>query len=189
MNTKEQILSLIHDNIKRDGIDEFVKWLRATDFFTAPASTRFHGAYEGGLAEHSLTVYNYLKQFNEYYRASGKEAYSDESVTIVALFHDICKANYYKTEMRWRKDSSNQWEQYPTYKVDEDFHFGGHGSKSLYLTQYFIRLTPEEAVAINCHMGQWDATIYSNPSAAYEQYLLAWLLHVADEAAAFISKI
>jgi hypothetical protein len=110
-------------------------------------------------------------------------------VAIVALFHDICKVGCYKTQMRWRKDQHNRWEQYPTYKFEEDFPYGGHGSKSVYLVQNFMKLNPEEAVAINCHMGQWESTAYGKPSEAYRNNHLAWLLHVADEAADFIDEI
>lgn len=112
----------------------------------------------------------------------------DESITIVALLHDICKVGCYKTELRWRKDKNNQWEQYPTFRFEEDFAYGGHGAKSVYLAQSFMKLTPEEASAINCHMGQWDATEYSNPTEVYRRNKLAWLLHVADEAADFIME-
>lgn len=173
--------------IKRDGIKDLMEWLESTDFFTAPASTRFHGAYEGGLARHSLNVYSQLERLVNWYGYS--EEYSKETLAIVALFHDVCKVGCYKTEMRWRKDDRNQWEQYATYRFQEDFAFGGHGSKSVFLVQNFTKLTPDEAVAINCHMGQWDATTYSNPTAAYEKCPLAWLLHVADEAADFIDKV
>lgn len=173
--------------IKREGIRDLMEWLESTDFFTAPASTRFHGAYEGGLARHSLNVYSQLYSLVDWY--GYREEYSRETLAIVALFHDVCKVGCYKTEMRWRKDDRNQWEQYATYRFQEDFAFGGHGSKSVFLVQNFIKLTPDEAVAINCHMGQWDATTYSNPTAAYEKCPLAWLLHVADEAADFIDKI
>ena len=173
--------------IKRDGIRDLMEWLESTDFFTAPASTRFHGNFEGGLAHHSLNVHRQLGNLVNWYGYS--KEYSMETLAIVALFHDVCKVGCYKTEMRWRKDDRNQWEQYATYRFQEDFAFGGHGSKSVFLVQNFIKLTPDEAVAINCHMGQWDATTYSNPTAAYEKCPLAWLLHVADEAADFIDKV
>lgn len=188
---KTEFVTAVTDNISRDGIVELMGWLEGTDFYVAPASTRFHGSYEGGLLEHSLAVYKRLVQFSDYFDREmfgGAPDYTwdKETIAIVALFHDICKIGCYKTEMRWRKDKNQKWEQYPTYKKDEDFNFGGHGSKSLYLIQNFMRLEPEEAVAINCHMGQFDSTIYSNPSAAYEQFPLAWLLHIADEAATYI---
>jgi hypothetical protein len=113
--------------------------------------------------------------------------YSNESIAIVSLFHDFCKIGVYKTEMRWRKDENNQWEQYATWKFDEDFAYGGHGSKSVYLVQSFLQLSPDEAAAINCHMGAWDSTTYSNPSPVFERNKLAWLLHVADEAATYLN--
>lgn len=183
MTPKEEFISIVDREIKRDGIGELMKWLNETDFFTAPASTRYHGAFEGGLVVHSLNVYSHLLNLCSFY---GCEA-DRESIAIVALFHDLCKVGLYKTEMRWRKDANDKWEQYATWKHDEDFAFGGHGSKSVYLVQSFIKLLPEEAASINCHMGAWDSTTYSNPSLVYERSKLAWLLHVADEASTYIS--
>jgi HD superfamily phosphohydrolase YqeK len=185
MEPKQEFLEILDRTIKRDGAWDLSEWLANTDFFVAPASTRYHGAYEGGLVKHSLSVYHHLVKLCKVYECDA----SDESVAIVALFHDICKIGCYKTEMRWRKNKLNQWEQYPTYKFEEDFKYGGHGSKSVYLLQNFIALEPEEAVAINCHMGQWDSTTYSNPTTAFETYKLAWLLHIADEAASFLDHI
>lgn len=182
MDTKEEFKRIAKENIKRDGISELLDWLEATDFFTAPASTKYHGATEGGLVLHSLNVYTQLKSLCGWY---GCEA-SPESIAIVSLFHDLCKVGCYKIEMRWRKNDRNQWEQYPTYTFDEDFAYGGHGSKSVFLVQSFMKLSSEEASAINCHMGQWDATIYSNPTPVFERNMLAWLLHVADEAASYV---
>lgn len=184
MDLKQEFSRIVDTHIKREGIFELTEWLWNTDFFVAPASTRYHGCFEGGLATHSLNVYSQLKKLCNWY---GCDA-SDESIAIVALFHDVCKVGCYKTEMRWRKDANNQWEQYPTWKFEEDFAYGGHGSKSVFIVQSFIKLTPEEASAINCHMGQWDATAYSNPSPVFERNKLAWLLHVADEAASFITE-
>ena len=181
---KAEFIDIVNRYITRDGIQDLMAWLENTDFFTAPASTRYHGAYEGGLLEHSLNVFTQLKRLCGVY---GVEA-SLESIAIVSLFHDLCKVNYYKTEMRWRKDVNDKWEQYATYKVDEDFAYGGHGSKSVFLVQSFMRLTPDEASAINCHMGQFDATQYSNPSPVYERNPLAWALHVADEADTYLTQ-
>ena len=184
MNLKEEFLKITDSVICRDGIGDLIDWLNGTDFFTAPASTRYHGAFEGGLVMHSLNVWYQLKKLCKWYDCDA----SDESIAIVALFHDLCKVGFYKTEMRWRKDQDNQWEQYPTWKHEEDFAYGGHGSKSVFLVQSFMKLSPEEASAINCHMGQWDSTIYSNPSEVFNRNKLAWLLHVADEAATYIMK-
>lgn len=172
--------------IRRDGIDGLMGWLRDSDFYVAPASTRYHGAHEGGLLQHSLAVHDRMIGLIDHFGMA--DSISPESAAICALFHDLCKVGTYKTEMRWRKDAQNRWEQYPTYKFDEDYPFGGHGSKSVYLIQHFMRLEPEEAAAINCHMGAYDMTSYSKPSPAYSAYPLAWLLHVADEAATHIDK-
>lgn len=181
MDLKQEFLRIVGETVQRDGISNLLEWLEKTDFFTAPASTRYHGAFEGGLVLHSLNVYVQLKKLCAWYECEA----TPESIAIVALFHDLCKVGTYKTEMRWRKNANNQWEQYPTYKHEEDFAYGGHGSKSVFLVQSFIALTPDEAAAINCHMGQWDSTTYSNPTPVYERNKLAWLLHVADEAATY----
>ena len=181
---KEEFLSIAKREIRREGINDILAWLVNTDFFIAPASTKYHGAYAGGLLEHSLNVYYQLKKLCRVYDCVA----SEETIAIVALFHDLCKAGCYKTEMRWRKDKNNKWEQYATYTFKEDFAYGGHGAKSVFLVQSFIRLTPEEASAINCHMGAWDSTSYSNPTTVYERNKLAWLLHVADEAAGFLME-
>lgn len=181
MDAKTTFKQIVNDKINRDGIKDLMVWLEETDFYTAPASTKYHSAYEGGLITHSLNVYKQLEQLVNIYQCET----SMESVAITALFHDLCKVDYYKTCMRWRKDENNKWEQYPTYITDEDCPFGGHGSKSVYLIQRCMPLLFEEASAINCHMGAWDSTKYSNPSNVYKSNKLAWLLHVADEAATY----
>lgn len=184
MNPKEEFLTIVANNIHRDGIDDLLIWLDKTDFFEAPASTRYHNAEEGGLLTHSLNVYQQLEKLCTLYDCNETK----ETKSIVSLFHDFCKIGCYKQSMRWRKDEHNQWEQYPVYTFDEDFPYGGHGSKSVFLIQTFMNLTPNEASAINCHMGQWDATTYSNPTRVYETNVLAWLLHIADEAADFLME-
>lgn len=179
---QEEFTDVVIQLIHREGIVDLMQWLSQTDFYHAPASTKYHGSYEGGLVEHSLNVYDQLTMLNNWYGFD----LSPESIAIVALFHDFCKIGCYKTETRWRKDANNRWESYPTWKFEEDYCFGGHGAKSVYLVQNFMKLTPEEAAAINAHMGAWDATTYSNPTTVYQRNKLAWLLHVADEAANYI---
>lgn len=181
---KDEFLRIARRYIERDGLEDLLSFIEGTDFFTAPASTRYHGAFEGGLVLHSLNVFSQLKRLCEFYQCKA----TMESIAIAGLFHDLCKADCYFIEMRWRKNEQNQWEQYPTYKFDEKFAYGGHGSKSVYLIQNFMRLEPFEASAINCHMGQWDATQYSNPTEVFCRNKLAWLLHVADEAADFLME-
>lgn len=181
---KERFKNIVKQHVTRPGIGQMMEWLERTDFYTAPASTKYHDCCENGLVEHSLKVYDQLKFLCQCYGCNA----SGESIAIVALFHDVCKVGCYKAEMRWRKDANNKWEQYPTWKYEEDYAFGGHGSKSVYLVQHYMALNPTEAAAINCHMGAWDATTYSDPTSVYERNMLAWLLHVADEAANFVSE-
>ncbi len=190
MDLKSEFTRIATENIHRTGLTDLMAWLERTDFYSAPASTRYHGAFEGGLVMHSLNVYHQLKNLCQWYCSDeiANGSITLESIAIVSLFHDICKVGFYKTEKRWRKDENDKWEQYDTWKYDEDYAFGGHGSKSVYLVMNFMKLTPDEAAAINCHMGQFDATQYSNPSAVFSRNKLAWLLHVADEAATYIDE-
>lgn len=184
MNNKERFVSLCR-TVNRDGIEELLNWLENSDFYTCPASSRFHGAYSGGLLEHSLNVYDELKRLlNAYPEINVPE----DSVVIAALFHDLCKVNMYITEKRNRKNESGQWESYDAYTIKEKFCYGGHGSKSVFLVQHFIDLTPEEAVAINCHMSSWEDGAARTVGSAFEQNPFAWLVHVADESATYIKE-
>ena len=185
MESREKFIKLFNEYIGRSGADELLEWLESTDFFDAPASTRFHGDHAGGLCEHSVHVWEELVRL---LRAYPEIKVSAETAAIVSLLHDLCKIGCYKTELRNQK-VNNVWVKQPVYVFNEDFCFGGHGSKSVYLAQKYIRLTDEEAVAINCHMGPWDR----NPSDyslgnAYEKYPLGLLLHWADESATFIRE-
>lgn len=185
MEDKARFISLC-ETIKRDGFSDLLAWLEDTDFYFCPASSKYHGAYPGGLLKHSLDVYDELKRLLDAYPEIG-ENISEESATLVSLFHDLCKANYYATEKRNRKDENGRWESYDYYTVKEKFCFGSHGGKSVFLLHHFVKLTPEEAVAINCHMGAYS----ENPgdiSKAYEAFPLAWLLHVADESATYLKE-
>ncbi|MEG0898465.1 MAG: HD domain-containing protein [Oscillospiraceae bacterium] len=168
--------------ITRDGADKFIDWLDKSDFFTAPASTRFHNNFEGGLVEHSVNVYNCLKQLTKDLN------YSDETIALVALLHDICKANTYKVDFRNAKNEYGQWVKVPYYVIDEKFPFG-HGEKSVFLINQFMNLSMEEAMAIRWHMGGFDNSVKGgdfSQSKAYEKYPLAVLLHTADLMATFI---
>lgn len=163
--------------IKREGAAELLRWLQSTDFFTAPGSTRFHDCYSGGLAEHSVRVFNELVRLLKAYPEVKASA---ETAAIVTLLHDVCKANCYKVEMRNKKNEHGQWIQVPVYTFQEDFAFGGHGSKSVYLIQKFMDLSDEEAVCINCHMGVENGNWAVND--AFRAYPLAFLVHIADMA-------
>lgn len=159
----DRVVELLN-SVERDGISDLLKWLEESDFFTAPASRAYHGAYIGGLCEHSLNVYDEAKRLLSAYP---EVEVSDETVIISALLHDLCKVNFYATEKRNRKNSeTGQWESYDAFTIKEKFCYGGHGSKSVFLAQNFIKLTPTEAIAINCHMGSWDGN--KDVGSAYE---------------------
>ena len=181
---KEQFITIFKENITRCGSDALLDWIcNRSDFFTAPASSRFHGAYKGGLVEHSLNVYNRLKTL-----AEGK--YSNETIAIVSMLHDLCKANYYTIEMRNKKNEHGVWEQVPFYTVSERFPFG-HGEKSAYIASEFIHLTAEESTAIRWHMGGFDSAVRGGDnslSTAWEKYPLGMLLHCADLQATYIDE-
>ena len=165
----------------RPGAEEFLEWLSGTDFFTAPASTRFHLSEPGGLCQHSLNVYGRMIQL---VRAVCPDdaANMERTAGIVSLLHDVCKAGFYGTEMRNKKDESGKWIQVPFYTVDDKFPYG-HGEKSVFLIERFMRLTTEEAVAIRWHMGGFDEAVRGGSysvGVAYDKYPLAMLLHMAD---------
>ncbi len=185
MNRREDFVRLFTEHIKRPGATELLNWLEESDFFTAPASTRFHGNYEGGLCEHSVNVWEELVRL---LRAYPEVRVTAETAAIVSLLHDLCKVDTYKVEMRNQK-VNNIWVQRPVFVFQEDFCYGGHGSKSVYLAQKFLKLTDAEAVAINCHMGPWDRSPgdYSLGN-AFEKYPLAMLLHMADMSATYIRE-
>lgn len=179
---KNEFIKIATNNIQRDGIKDLLGWLEYTDFYTAPASTKFHGAEPEGLLKHSLNVYYHIRTlYSTYYF---NNLISLTPLTIVSLFHDLCKIDCYEEETRWKK-IDNKWEAYTAYKFNDKLPLGAHAAKSLYLLQTFMKITVQEASAILTHMGAYEATNYSNTSKVYETNLLAWLLHVADEADTF----
>ena len=185
---KEDFLNIARTYIKREGIDQLLDYIeRNTDFFFAPASTRFHLAEEGGLCQHTLNVYERLEKLMimEY----GEDGYNKESIAICALFHDICKTNYYKIDYRNVKENG-VWVQRPYYTVEDLLPYG-HGEKSVYIINGFLRLTREEAIAINWHMGGFDKRVQGGElsySVAYSKYPLAVLLHLADVSASYLDE-
>jgi len=127
---KQEFLTICRASIQREGLEELLDWLCKADFFTAPASTHYHGGYAGGLCQHSIDVYQYAKRLTFLM----EKAPSEESVAIASLFHDLCKVNLYKVDKRNQK-INGEWKEVPFYVIDEKFHFGGHGSKSVFLVQ------------------------------------------------------
>lgn len=185
--------NIVAANIQRDGIDNLMEWVEnETDFFTAPASTRYHGSYEGGLLEHSLNVYNRLVfEMNTVIGEGWEDIYSPETIAIVALFHDLCKIDRYVLTEKWRKDEDGQWEAYDAYDYNKEKAEMGHGAQSVYYLQKFIQLTEIEAQAIYWHMGAYDISPYSslaNCSETFKWNPLAFLVHRADMAATYITE-
>ena len=184
---KEEFLRIARENIKREGLEELFNFLETTDFFTAPCSTKFHLAEKGGLCLHSMNVYDRLIRLcaDEY----GEEKMNLESITICALFHDVCKCCYYKESTRNVKENG-VWVEKPYYTIEDTLPYG-HGEKSVYIVNGYMRLTREEAMAINWHMGGFDprAQAYSSTySEAYSRFPLAVLTHIADLQATYLDE-
>ncbi len=186
MSIKEEFIEIFNENIKREGAAELLDWLcNKSDFFTAPASTKYHCAFEGGLAFHSMNVYKLLKKHCEEYGIT-----DNETIAICGLLHDICKANFYSVSTRNVKNEKGFWEKVPYYVVDEKFPYG-HGEKSVFITERYMRLSGEEAIAIRWHMGGFDDTAKAGGfsiSHAYEKFPIAVLLHMADLEATYLAE-
>ena len=186
---KQTFLEVFNGTIKRPGADRLLAWLETTDFFTAPASTKHHLSHEGGLVEHSLNVHKRLVGLLECLYMRELSDAELETAAICGLLHDVCKANFYKTEMRNTKDENGQWVKVPYYAVDDQLPYG-HGEKSVYIISGFMKLTREEAMAIRWHMGGFESQspFGSAMSRAYEMFPLAVMLHMADLWATFIDE-
>lgn len=187
MDAKERFVNIYKEMIHREGSDKLLEYLLSEhcDFFTAPASTRFHGAHPQGLLEHSLNVYDCLCDYLS--RTRAKELYhmnySDESIAIVALLHDICKVNCYKESTRNVK-VNGAWTQVPYYEFDDQLPYG-HGEKSVYIITGFMRLSREEAFAIRYHMGFSGNDEVRNVGQSFEQFPLSFALSCADMEATY----
>lgn len=191
MTNKEQFVEIFKNNITRRGAAELLEWLEGSDFFTAPASTKFHLACEEGLLVHSLHVYHELKEEIEMYKNKPNAVnYSDETIAIVSLLHDLCKVNFYTTEIRNKKDESGKWVQVPFYTIDDKLPYG-HGEKSALIVSRFLHLTTEELMAIRWHMGGFDDSAKGGSYAitnAFNMFPLCSLLHVADLKASYLDE-
>ena len=183
---KEKFLELLR-KVNREGINELIEFIQKTDFFKAPASTRFHGDHEGGLVEHSIKVYEILKHKVETNIEPIKV--SEESLIIIALLHDLCKANFYKVDYRNAKNALGVWEKVPYYTVDDTIPYG-HGEKSVMMITEYMKLTPEEKYCIRWHMGFTEPKEqYTTLGLAYKKYPLALLTHEADLEATYFYNI
>ncbi len=183
MNAKEEFIKIYKENITREGSAKLLEWIETTDFFTAPASTRYHCSCESGLVMHSVSVYNTMieKHFDE-------ENDNPESFAICALLHDLCKAQFYKISTRnVKNEETGRWEKVPYYSIEDRFPFG-HGEKSVFLIERFMRLKLDEAMAIRWHMGEFGDKNSNTISQAYDAFPLAVKLHLADLESTFLRE-
>ena len=183
---KDEFIKLLKST-NREGIDELILFLEKTDFFEAPASSRYHGDYKGGLVEHSLKVYEIFKE--KVKNSIIDMEISDDTIIISALLHDICKTNFYKVDYRNVKNELGVWEKVPYYTIDDQIPYG-HGEKSVMMISEFIKLKPEEKYSIRWHMGFTEPKeVYSTISLAFKKYPLALLLFEADLEATYFFNI
>ena len=191
MAAKEEFIEIYTSQIHREGADALLDYLQnKSDFFTAPASAKFHSAHAGGLCEHSVNVYHCLADYLARPRVQelyGLE-YSQESIAVVALLHDLCKIGCYKAGTRNVKGADGKWQTVPTFFYEDPLPYG-HGEKSVYIISGFLRLSREEAMAIRWHMGFSGSEDARLVGQALEQYPLAFALSVADmEATYFLER-
>ncbi len=185
---KEMILDLLRST-ERDGIDKLADYLSdSTDFFTAPASTRFHNNFSGGLAQHCLNVYENFKSLLE---IKGVEM-SEDSIIICALLHDLCKCNTYVVETRNRKNEQGQWEKYNIWATNKEVDIPlPHSSRSIAIIRKFIKLSIKEELTIFYHMGPYGGEDYEYRNmlkAANEKYPQTVLFYVADTIASYLDE-
>ncbi len=191
MNARDRFIEIFKSKIKREGSDKLLDFIMSpsSDFFTAPASARYHSAYEGGLCEHSLNVYDCLCAYLDRDVAREKYGlnYSDETIAIVSLLHDLCKMNVYKVSYRNVKNEQGTWEKVPYFEFDDTLPYG-HGEKSVYMITPFMKLTREEAFAIRYHMGFSNVETQmaiNSVGKAFEMFPLAFALSTADMEATY----
>lgn len=189
---KTEYISLLRST-NRNNIENVINWLEnKTDFFTAPSSTAYHGNYKYGLLVHSMNVY---KLANEIYNSikiiKPEVSIALENIIISSLLHDICKCNFYKDKIKYRKDEYNRWEEYQGYEIDDKFPYG-HGEKSvLFLQMLGLEMEVQEMLAIRWHMGSWDGAMLQYDgkfaySSACEKYPLCSIIQSADNMSSMI---
>ena len=189
---KERYIATCRQNIKREGLETLLAYLEKSDFYVAPTSSKFHLNEPGGLCLHSLNVFDTAFKLRTHVLQPAVEngvspfttLPNEENVAICALFHDLCKIGLYHEAERFKKDENDRWVKYKGYNVEDSFPFG-HGEKSCFLIERFMRLRPEELLAIRWHMGMFDmgeqgSTLRTSFYRAVEMSPLVALIHSAD---------
>lgn len=186
----KEFTEIYTSKINREGADKLLDWLLKSDFTTCPASTKFHSNHEGGLIEHSVKAYKrFVRNLVKEYGENWQDHISEESAAIIGLLHDICKVGYYKQEMRNVKEDGI-WVQKPYYAIDDKLPYG-HGEKSVYIISGFMKLTREEAMAINWHMGGFDTRVQGGSysiSGAFYEFPVALIFHLSDLEATYLDE-
>ena len=183
---------LFLDSVHRDGAEELLERLEnETDFFEAPAGAKHHGAFPGGLVIHSLNVYRRLREITirdltprDALGPAPISEHEEETVAILGLLHDVCKIGCYKPSTRNVKGEDGKWTKVPTYQYEDPLPYG-HGEKSVYVVNGFVRLTREEAMAIRWHMGFSGPEDNRTVGQALQKYPLAFALATADMEATY----
>jgi hypothetical protein len=194
MDYKAQIIEKLQ-SFKREGMTDLIAWLEKTDYFTSPASSKYHSNYIGGLAEHSWKVSEVFAEKNTRYNLG----LSDETVWICGLLHDVCKCNYYKRGLKNVKSGKkingygkevDNWIEKEVWETDDQLPIG-HGAKSVILVQRFISMSEFEVTAIMHHMGLPDGYLEKMTySAATKKHPGIVALHTSDyESSYLLEKI
>ena len=193
-NQKIEFFETTLRNTGREGIENVIQFCKSTDFYIAPSSASYHSNYQGGLLDHTILVYVLAMKYRNVLvemHPELEDKLSVEELTISTLLHDICKTCFYQKTLKWRKDANNQWEQYETYEINDQFPIG-HGEKSVIMLQNFgLALQPNEMLAIRYHMGAWDGAMWTNDlkyaySSAIAVCPLVTLIQQADNACSML---
>lgn len=183
----ELFMNMMNQSEKTLISSEFMNYLIDNGFFTSPDSTKYHGDYEGGLFDHSLSVTEHLVRITV---ALGLKWSRPESPWIVGMFHDLCKIDQYETVV---DDEGVEYFGLEEVKGRE-VHFKhnnncilkGHGDKSIILLSQFMTLTEEEILCIRYHMGAYNQEDWSGYDLAIRKYETVLWTHTADM---YVSKV
>ena len=186
---KEQKISTFESLLNstgREGIDSVISFIRKTEFYNSPASSKFHSNYDGGLLDHSLIVYMLANRYKDVIleeKPELKDKIKNESIVLTSLLHDICKTCLYVKTTKWKKDSNDNWVSYMGYDVNDTFPIG-HGEKSVIILQNIgLTLYPDEMLAIRYHMGMYDdasSNLKKAQFAAVQMSPLVPIIQMAD---------
>lgn len=192
-DTRDMIRGEIDDPLRiidrKAEIKNMLDYLDSTTFYTDPASSNKHCGYPGGLAEHSYNVYRWLYKLCHW---NHMPCYSNDTIFICSIFHDVCKIGCYHKTKKWRKDNAGHLESYPSYQWKDDYPLG-YGEKSVAIINKFINLTEEESLAIRWHMGRFDMAANSHGGLqllgmAQHKSPLVTALHLADMMATWFDE-